>query len=85
MKTLASFAAGIVFAVAAGAAWSGCGCPSDETVPIAGGKYELVEPDPTPYVGYQLTYSPQENTVREVFTRRGVAHETVYTVTRKDP
>jgi hypothetical protein len=85
VKTLASFAGGIVFALIAGAAWNGCGCPSDEMVPIAGGSYELVEPDPTPFVGYVLTYTPQDGTVHESFTRNGVVHDTVYTVTFHDP
>lgn len=85
MRTLASFAAGVALALVLSSAWSGCGCGPDEVVPIAGGTYELVDPDPTPYVGYQLTYSEQDGTVRETFTRNGVRHDTTYTVTSHDP
>ncbi len=85
MKAVASFCAGIAFAVVAGAGWSGCGCPSSEMVPITSGTYELVEPDPTPFVGYVLTYSEADATVHETFTRDGVVHDTSYTVTFKDP
>jgi hypothetical protein len=85
MKTLVSFGAGVALALVVSSAWSGCGCGSDETVAIAGGAYELVEPDPTPYLDYQLTYSEADGTVRESFTRNGVRQDTTYRVTSRDP
>jgi hypothetical protein len=86
VRTLLSFVAGAALAVVAGASWTGCGSCSDEPVaPILGGGYELVDPDPAPFVGYALTYDDAAGTVRETYTRNGVAHDTRYTVTQKSP
>jgi hypothetical protein len=87
VRTLASFAAGALLAVFAGAAWSGCGCADETVAPIQLGSYELVEPDPTPYVGYTLTYSEAGGvgTVHEAYTRNGIAHDTSYRVLEKSP
>lgn len=85
MTAPASFLAGSVLALAAGALWSGCGCDDTAVVPIAAGTYALVSPDPTPYVGYVLSYSAEAGTVHERFTRGGVEHATVYEVVSRTP
>ncbi len=85
MRTILSFVAGAAFALLAGAAWSGCDCSNDPVAPIQSGSYALVEPDPTPYVGYTLTVSADLTTVREAYTRSGVAHETIYSVVERNP
>ncbi len=67
MRTALSFVAGAALAVLVGTTSGGCGCKDDSVAPISAGTYALVEPDPTPYVGYVLTYSETggTGTVRE--------------------
>jgi len=93
MRALASFVVGLAVAAIGGTLWQGCGCPDPVAiVPIAGGTYDITTQDqsytpydPTELVGYVLTYSPSDRTVRESYTRGGIAYETVYSVTGTTP